>query len=168
MNARVTGWPVSYFVLNVIVSGGSKNLKIYEASKVQCNLCGAEVSLKKLERHKNLRCRLCGHHHHLHGQVEHCCNCVKRCLKCAPLRKLQSLQSLQNLQSLQSIIQTRLRCDCGHYHAYGSTCNSLDGLSQSNSSTISKEHHSDSDSTVQSLVIDINDFSCCADYVEEF
>ena len=49
-------------------SGGSKNLKVYEASKVQCNLCGVEVSLKKLERHRNLRCRACGHHH----RYRHC------------------------------------------------------------------------------------------------
>ena len=57
---------------NIAVSGGSKNLKVGDDTKVQCNLCGVQVSLKKLEQHKNLKCRACGYHHRQHGQVEHC------------------------------------------------------------------------------------------------
>ena len=54
---------------NIAVSGGSKNLKVGNDTMVQCNLCGVQVSLKKLRQHKNLKCQACGHHHLHHGTV---------------------------------------------------------------------------------------------------
>ena len=109
---------------------------------MQCNLCGVEVSLKKLEHHTNLRCRACGHHHRHHGTLEYCGSCIKQCKKCGPFHgRLRSIQVLG-----------RQRCGCGHYHANGRICNSFTDLSPSISTSLPREHHSDSDSTVQSTV----------------
>ena len=112
-----------------------------KTTKVQCNLCGVEVSLKKLEHHRNLRCHQCGHHHRHHGTLENCCSCIKHCKKCGPFHsRLRQIPIGQ-------------RCDCGHYHANGRICSSLADLSQSVTTTsLPREHHSDSDSTAQSLV----------------
>ena len=54
---------------NIAVSGESKNLKGGDDTMVLCNLCGVQVSLKKLRQHKNLKCQACGHHHLHHGTV---------------------------------------------------------------------------------------------------
>ena len=143
MTPRVNGiCPIFNWLICNSFSGGSKNLTVYEAAKVQCNLCGVEVSLKKLEHHRNLRCRACGHHHRHHGTLEYCGSCIKQCKKCGPFHgRLRSIQ-----------VQGRQRCGCGHYHANGRICNSFTDLSPSISTSLPREHHSDSDSTVQSMV----------------
>ena len=134
---------LSIIALNVTVSGGSKNLKAYEKSLVQCNLCEAEVSLGRLEQHRRLRCLVCDHHHPNHGSPDSCCSCLKRCKKCGPFQPTMRLCH----------IQSRPRCNCGHYHAVGRTCSSHAVPSPSNPTRFSEEQHSDSDSTVQSMVI---------------
>merc|ERR1719339_176196 len=113
-----------------------------------CSSCRSESSNKKLEHHTNLRCRACGHHHRHHGTLEYCGSCIKQCKKCGPFHgRLRSIQ-----------VQGRQRCGCGHYHANGRICNSFTDLSPSISTSLPREHHSDSDSTVQSMASNQNVF----------
>ena len=114
--------------------------------KVQlCDLCDAKVSLKKMEQHMKLKCQVCGHHHRQHGQLDYCCLCIRRCKKCGP--------SLSRHMARNIVMQKRPRCDCGHYHVDDRTCNVFAGPSLSALRSISRERYSDSDSTLQSMVI---------------
>ena len=148
-------------------SGGSKNLKVYEASKVQCNLCGVEVSLKKLERHRNLRCRACGHHHryrHCNGHrhrhrnyktvlCQFWKNTNGRCQYGAgchfahgerELKRQKEVNCVQQMQQQRSKKEGRV--------AGGTALKSEERRRPSIPTSLPREHHSDSDSTVQSTV----------------
>ena len=120
----------------VNILGGSKNLKIYESWKVQCNLCEVEVSFKNVDQHRKLRCNICNHHHHNHGQADQCCRWIRHCRKCGPFgsRRLRLVK--------------KKRCDCGHYHAVPKAiCPSSTSLRSS-----AVEPNYDTESTIQSTV----------------
>ena len=91
-----------------------EKLKDYADEKFVCDMCLAHVSLRNMEKHKSLRCQVCGHHHINLKQLNQCKTCIARSCKDCNISRREVEE--------REFSFTTSRCVCGHYHTAGYIC----------------------------------------------
>ena len=123
---------------------------------MQCNLCGVEVSLKKLERHRKLEKHRNRHRHrqrHRNYKTVLCkfWNTTGRCPNGAGCQFAHGENEMRRRREVNQQMQQQ-KSKKEERVAGGTALKSEEQRRPSIPTSLPREHHSDSDSTVQSMV----------------